>query len=410
MKKILVIGAGAAGIMAAIEAAKTAEVTLVEQKDKIGRKLMITGKGRCNITNTADLTTFIKNIPGNGKFLYSAFKNFFNDDVVKFFTTIGVKTKVERGGRVFPKSDSAFDVVNGLKNKLYDSNISLLLNTRVARLILKDNCVTGIETWAGKIILADAVILCAGGASYPLTGSDGSGIKLAQEVGHTITPLTPALVPLESDAPWIKGIQGLSLRNVKLSVFTNNKKSDELFGEMMFTHFGVTGPIILSASRAIALNMNKGKKVYLSVNLKPALNSHQVDLRIQRDFEKYKHKQVKNAMTDLLPHKLIPIILDLSYIDAEKSVSEVTKKERRQLAVILQNLSFDITKTRPLAEAIVTCGGIRVKEINPQTMQSKLVKNLYFAGEVLDIDGYTGGFNLQAAFSMGYTAGQMAVR
>lgn len=395
--------------MAAIQAAaNNNKVILLEKNTKLGKKLMITGKGRCNITNIADLSEFIKNIPGNGKFLYSAFKNFFNDDVVNFFEALGVPTKVERGGRVFPQSDRAIDVVTALADKLYDSKVELRLNTKVERIIVEDGLVTGIKMSDGNILKADAVILAAGGASYPGTGSDGSGLKLAQAVGHKIMPLHPALVPLVSEEAWVRDLQGLSLRNVRVSVFTDNKKTDEMFGEMMFTHFGVTGPIILSMSRQIALDVASGKKIYLSINLKPALTPEKLEARIQRDFQKYTRKQIKNAMIDLLPHRLIPVVLNFAYIDTEKFVNAITKKERLRLVNALQKLSFDIHGVRPIAEAIVTGGGVHVKEIDTKTMQSKLVNGLFFAGEVIDIDGYTGGFNLQAAFSMGYTAGIMA--
>lgn len=409
MKTIVVIGAGPAGMMAAIQAAaNNNKVILLEKNTKLGKKLMITGKGRCNITNIADLSEFIKNIPGNGKFLYSAFKNFFNDDVVNFFEALGVPTKVERGGRVFPQSDRAIDVVTALADKLYDSKVELRLNTKVERIIVENGLVTGIKMSDGNILKADAVILAAGGASYPGTGSDGSGLKLAQAVGHKIMPLHPALVPLVSEEAWVRDLQGLSLRNVRVSAFTDNKKTDEMFGEMMFTHFGVTGPIILSMSRQIALDVASGKKIYLAINLKPALTPEKLEARIQRDFQKYTRKQIKNAMIDLLPHRLIPVVLNFAYIDAEKFVNAITKKERLRLVNALQKLSFDIHGVRPIAEAIVTGGGVHVKEIDPKTMQSKLVNGLFFAGEVIDIDGYTGGFNLQAAFSMGYTAGIMA--
>ncbi|WP_182188491.1 NAD(P)/FAD-dependent oxidoreductase [Pectinatus frisingensis] len=410
MKKIVVIGAGAAGILAALQAAKKDDnkVILMERNDRIGRKLMITGKGRCNITNVADLPTFIKNIPGNGKFLYSAFRNFFNDDVISFFEKIGVATKVERGGRVFPQSDRAVEVVDTLCKCLYDAKVELQLNTKAMKIITADHKVTGVKTAVGQITSADVVILAAGGSSYPATGSDGNGVHLASVLGHTIEELHPALVPLETDLDWVKNLQGLSLRNVRVSVFTEGKKSAEMFGEMMFTHFGVTGPIILSLSRAIAISLSKRQKVFLTINLKPALTPEQLDARLQRDFKKYAHKQMKNAMIDLLPHRLIPIILDLAYINGEKPADQLSKKERYKLVATLRNLSVDITKSRPLAEAIVTCGGVNVKEIDPKTMQSKLIDGLYFAGEVVDVDGYTGGFNLQAAFSMGYTAGKNA--
>lgn len=408
MKKVTVIGGGPAGMMAAVQAAANgAEVTLLERNNKLGKKLMITGKGRCNITNSADLNDFIQNTPGNGKFLYSAYHNFFNDDIVNFFEKLNVPVKTERGGRIFPQSDRAADVVEGFARKLYDSSVQVRLNTKAEKILIKDNTVSGIKTERG-IIETDALILAAGGACYPLTGSDGSGIKMARLAGHTIVPLHPALVPLTSPDEWVKSLSGLSLRNIRLSIFTNGKKTDEMFGEMMFTHFGVTGPIILSLSRAVALALADGKKIYATINLKPALTPEKLDARLVRDFQKYARKQIKNAMIDLLPHRLIPIVLDLAYIDEEKNISEVSKKERAKLVEILQALPFDINGTRPMAEAIVTGGGVSVKEIDPKTMQSKLVRDLFFAGEVTDIDAYTGGFNLQAAFSMGYAAGTAA--
>lgn len=409
MRTIIVIGAGPAGMMAAMQAANSDnKIILLERNEKLGRKLAITGKGRCNITNSADLPEFIKNIPGNGKFLYSVFHCFFKEDIMKFFEEHHVPVKIERGGRVFPKSDKAHDVVNALANAMFDAGVEVRLKTKAEKLLLTNGAISGVQLGSGEQLHADALILAAGGSSYPVTGSDGIGVKLAQMAGHHITPLYPALVPLVSDDEWVKSLQGLSLRNVRVRLYANGKKVEELFGEMMFTHFGVTGPIILSMSRNAVRRIAKGEKLHLSINLKPALSVEKLLARVQRDFQKYTRKEIKNAMVDLLPHRLIPIVLDLAFIDARKSVNEISKKECMRLVHILQNLDVDIKGPRPLKEAIVTCGGVNIKEIDPKSMRSKLVNNLYFAGEVIDVDGFTGGYNLQAAFSMGYVAGMSA--
>ena len=406
MKRVIVIGGGAAGMMAALQAAKSgASVILFEKTKRVGKKLSITGKGRCNITNSADIPEIIKNIPGNGKFLNSVLRSFNSNDVINFFESIGVKTKIERGNRVFPVSDKASEVVEALINQMIELGVELLTNVRVTDILVTDEKVTGIKI-GNKIEYADSVILSVGGASYPATGSTGDGYKMAKKVGHTITNILPALVPLETEESFIKELQGVSLKNVNITLLADNKKIAEEFGEMLFTHFGVSGPIILTLSRKVAFLLNEGKVVELSINLKPALTPEQVTARVLRDFDKYKHKTAKNALVELLPNALIPIVLDLAYIAEDKHIDTVTQAERRRLVDTLRDFRLTITKTRPIEEAIVTAGGVLTKEINPKTMESKLIKGLFFAGEVIDIDGFTGGFNLQAAFSTGYAAGK----
>lgn len=411
MKNITVIGAGPAGMMAATAAARQgARVTLLEKMPRAGKKMLITGKGRCNITNTADIEGIIQNVTGNGKFLNSSLRAFDNTATTEFFNRAGVATKVERGGRVFPVSDQAADVVNAMTALLDSLGVSVLTNTRAAKIIVADGKATGVKTADGKIFTADAVILAAGGASYPATGSSGDGATMAKAAGHTVTPLLPALVPLETAEDWVRDAQGLSLRNVRATLVIDDKKEESLFGEMLFAHFGVTGPIILSLSKNAAFALAAGKFVELELNLKPALTEEKLTARIVRDFEKNKRKTVKNAMTEFVPAKLIAPILDAAYIDETKNAGDTTKEERRRLRAALQSLMLTVTKTRPLAEAIVTAGGVSVKEINPKTMESKLVQNLFFAGEVIDIDAHTGGFNLQAAFSTGFAAGTWAAK
>ncbi|MBR4903444.1 MAG: NAD(P)/FAD-dependent oxidoreductase [Selenomonadaceae bacterium] len=404
MKKIIVVGGGCAGMMSAIKAAEHgASVILFEKMPRVGRKLGITGKGRCNLTNTADTEEIIKNLPGNGKFLYSALKNFSSADTVNFFERLGVATKIERGGRIFPVSDDAIEVIDALLKKMTVLGVEVKTNSPVTEIIAKDKKIVGVMV-DGKIIKADAVILATGGASYPATGSTGDGFKFAKRLGHTITEILPALVPLEVEEN-IKSLQGLSLKNVSVKLLADGKKVSELFGEMLFTHFGVSGPIILTLSRQAAKLLSEGKFVELEINLKPALTPEQLDARILRDFDKFKRKAIKNGLTELLPAKIIPIILDRAYLDEDKKVDEITQAERRRLIEILRGLPFTITKTRPIEEAIVTSGGISVKEINPKTMESKIVSGLFIVGEVADVDGFTGGFNLQAAWSMGNAAG-----
>lgn len=407
MRKVIVVGGGAGGLMAAVSAAQAgAEVILLEKNNRLGKKLLITGKGRCNVTNTAQLQEFVKNIPGNGKFLYSVFSNFFNWDIRSFFEELDVPLKEERGGRIFPVSDKAIDIVNAFEKLLRRLAVQIKLNEAVRFLKIEQGKIIGVITEEDTVYDADAVILATGGASFPGTGTTGDGYRMAKQVGHTIIDLFPALVPLECEEEWVKDFQGLSLRNINLSVLVDGKVEKEIFGEMLFTHFGVSGPIILTLSRDIAQYLRQDKFVELSLNLKPALTKEQLDKRICRDFEKYSRKQIKNALSDLLPSKMISTVIDLAFIDEDKFVNQISKVERERLVDILQNLVMTVTKTRPLSEAIVTAGGISTKEINPKTMESKIIKDLYCVGEVVDVDAFTGGYNLQAAFSMGYVAGQ----
>ena len=408
MNNVAIIGGGAAGLLAGIAAAQDgAKVTIFEKMRIPGKKMLITGKGRCNITNACELPEIIKNLPGNGRFLNSALRGFTNDDIVYLLESNGLPTKVERGGRIFPVSDTAKDVVDTLV-KIY-SHLGGRLQTdkKVLEIVCKDGAVEGIKTIDG-FYAADAVVLAAGGASYPGTGSDGGGAKLAKKAGHSIVPLKPSLVPLEIDYPYVEDLQGLSLRNVEATLLGDGKKLGVEFGEMLFTHFGVSGPIVLSLSNLAAKALSEGKDVELVIDLKPALSEAKLDARIQRDFVEYSRKQLVNGMKDLLPQRLIPVVCDMAFLDEEKFINQISREERHRLMKTLKGFSVPITGTRPIAEAIVTAGGVSVKEINPKTMESKLVKGLYFAGEVMDVDGYTGGFNLQAAFSSGYAAGRAA--
>lgn len=412
MAKVIVIGGGAAGLLAGIAAAQNgAQATIIEKMRRPGKKMLITGKGRCNITNNCDLQEIIKNIPGNGRFLNSALRRFTNQDIVQLLEDNGLPTKVERGGRVFPVSDKAVDVVDTLVKIFKDYGGRLLLDTKVKSIAAEFGKIKGVVTEDGQRFEADAVILAAGGSSYPGTGSDGSGVKLAKAVGHSIVPLKPCLVPLESDSPYIPDLQGLSLRNIESTVYANGKKIGTEFGEMLFTHFGVSGPIILSLSKCVAEAIAAGAQdIELHIDLKPALDKDKLDARLQRDFVQYSRKQMANGMKDLLPQRLIAPVLDEAFIDEEKSVNQLSRAERQRLVDVLKAFVVPITGTRPLAEAIVTAGGVSLKEIDPKTMESKLVKGLFIAGEVMDIDGYTGGYNLQAAFSTGYAAGTFAAQ
>lgn len=405
MNTVLIIGGGAAGLMAGIAAAENgSKVTIFEKMRIPGKKMLITGKGRCNITNICELQKFIANIPGNGRFLNSVLRRFSNTDVINFFNDNGLLTKVERGGRIFPVSDKASDVVETLVRVFKSKGGQLFTDSKVLSIMLQEGMVCGVKTVNGSFY-GDRVILAAGGASYPGTGSDGSGAKLAAQTGHTIEALKPSLVPLESDNPYLQELQGLSLRNVKVTLLGNGKKLFEDFGEMLFTHYGVSGPLILSMSNTASAALDKGLELDISIDLKPALSEEKLDARIQRDFTQYSRKQLGNGLKDLLPQSMIAPVCDMAFLDEEKFINQISREERRRLLHTLKNFTIPVTGTRPLAEAIVTAGGVSVKEINPKTMESKLIKGLYFAGEVMDVDGYTGGFNLQAAFSSGYAAG-----
>ncbi len=412
MANVVIIGGGAAGLLAGIAAAQNgAQTTILEKMRRPGKKMLITGKGRCNITNDCDLQEIIKNIPGNGRFLNSALRRFTNRDIVQLLEDNGLPCKVDRGGRVFPVSDKAVDVVDTLVKIFKGYGGTLVTDCKVKNIDINNGRVTGVTTADGQKFSADAVILAAGGSSYPGTGSDGSGVKLAKAAGHTIVPLTPSLVPLESDSPYISDLQGLSLRNIEGTVYADGKKIGSEFGEMLFTHFGVSGPIILSLSKCVAEAVSKGAQdIELHIDLKPALDKDKLDARLQRDFVQYSRKQMANGMKDLLPQRLIAPVLDEAFIDEEKFVNQLSRAERQRLVNVLKAFVVPVTGTRPLAEAIVTAGGVSLKEIDPKTMESKLTAGLFFAGEVMDIDGYTGGYNLQAAFSTGYAAGTFAAQ
>ena len=406
MSKVIVIGGGPAGLMAAATAALYGnDVTLLEKNPRTGRKLVITGKGRCNITNACDNDTFISNVISNPRFLYSAINGFDTSDTVNLFNTLGVETKVERGNRVFPVSDRAMDVADAILSYAQNSGVRIRCNTAIDSLIINDCSIKGVTDTDGRKYFADAVIIATGGKSYPLTGSTGDGYKLAKSAGHTITEIVPSLVPLTIKGSECKQMQGLSLRNVSVSVLDNNKKFFDDFGELVFAHYGVSGPVILSASSHLKDFAKRNYK--LSIDLKPALDAETLDKRIIRDFEKHNLKEVGNSLSDLLPSKLIPVILNRWGIDKTTRCNVVTKEQRKALVALLKNLEFEITGTRPIDEAIITRGGIKVSEINPKTMESKICSGLYFCGEVLDVDAYTGGFNLQIAFSTGYLAGQL---
>lgn len=405
MKKIVVIGGGPAGMIAAgMAAQRGCEVHLFEKNDRLGKKLYITGKGRCNITNAGDIQDLIDHIPGNPNFLYSPFYSFSNQDVVAFFEKLGVPTKIERGNRIFPISDRAADVVDALEGFLDQNNVQVHLEDPVEKILIEENQVRGIQTKHYDLFAADRVVIATGGLSYPTTGSTGDGYRFAKAAGHKVTELLPALVPLLIKENWCKDLQGLSLRNIEIHIKNRqNKVVYKDFGEMLFTHYGVSGPVILSASRHLL--HDRQNEYTLWIDLKPALDYKTLDQRILRDFEKYHRKAFKNALDDLLPQKIIPIIIDLSQIDPEKKVNEITKEERKQLGNRIKELRCTITGTRGFKEAVVTVGGVKVDEIHPGTMESKLIPGMFFAGEVLDVDGYTGGYNLQIAFSTGYAAG-----
>lgn len=408
MSKVVVIGGGAAGMMAAITAGREGhDVSLYEKNEKLGKKLFITGKGRCNVTNACEVEELFQNVISNAKFLYSGFYSFDNQAVIRFFEEAGCKLKTERGERVFPVSDHSSDIIKTLQEEMKKCGVEIHLNTAIQNLWIEEEKIKGVifsERGKEKKASADAVIVTTGGISYPLTGSTGDGHRMAEKAGHTITKLSPALVPLEIEESYCKELQGLSLKNVRATIYQGKKELYSNFGEMLFTHYGVSGPLILSGSSFLA-KKQKETGAILRLDLKPALSEEQLDKRILRDFEENKNKQFKNAINGLFPTRLIPVMIELSGIHPDKKVNEITKEERKTFVERMKNWDMNIIGLRDYNEAIITQGGISVKEVNPSTMESKRIKNLYFAGEVLDLDALTGGFNLQIAWSTGYLAG-----
>jgi predicted Rossmann fold flavoprotein len=406
---VIVIGGGPSGMLAAGAAgARGRKTLLIEKNEKLGKKLFITGKGRCNVTNAADMDEFMSNIPKNSKFLYSAFRGLSNMDLIDLLNDMGLRTKVERGGRVFPESDKSSDVLKALGKYLDKNSVDVMLNTGVKDIKISDNKISKVILEDGRDIPCESVIICTGGLSYPQTGSTGDGLEFAKDLGHTVTDLYPSLIPLVVKEGYIKELQGLSLKNVSVKIIVDNKSIYDDFGEMLFTHYGLSGPIVLSASFYISDHLKKKKDIKFSIDLKPALSEEDLDRRVLKDFNENLNKQFKNSLDALLPQKLIPVIIKLSKIDENKEINQISKEERKQLVSLLKNLEFTITGTRPISEAIVTSGGISLKEINPKTMESKLIEGLFFAGEVMDLDAFTGGFNLQIAFSTGHAAGSNA--
>lgn len=417
MNKIIVIGGGPAGMFAAIAAAESgSQVTLLEKNEKLGKKLFITGKGRCNITNAGDMDNLFANVMTNAKFLYSAFYAYDNEQVIDFFERNGLRTKKERGNRVFPVSDHSSDVIATLQKVMREKKVKVMLHTQVNRLLVETSVgdesksiVTGVQLTDGTSMQADAVIVATGGFSYQTTGSTGDGYRFAKEVGHTVTDIRPSLVPFLAKEDYVRQMQGLSLKNVEVRILNGKKLLYQEFGEMLFTHFGVSGPLLLSASAAIKPSLTAGE-LSMFIDLKPALTEEQLDHRLLREFDEAKNKQFKNSIGALFPAKMIPVMLEISGIDPEKKVNEITKEERRHFIGLIKAFPVTLCGLRDFNEAIITKGGIKVKEVNPSTMESKLVPHLYFCGEVLDLDAMTGGYNLQIAWSTGYLAGNSAAQ
>ena len=411
--KVIVIGGGPAGIISAIAASKKGDkVVILERNKALGRKLLITGKGRCNITSALDINEFIQNVPGNGRFLYSAFQSFTNIDIINLLKENGVEVKEEIGSRIFPVSDKAEDVLNAFIKEIKKCNIEVMTGVRVKKILVKENMAIGVETESKNKILADKVILATGGKSYSITGSTGDGYEMARELGHNIIKVQGSLVPLEAEHQICQNMQGLSLKNVKIILkdVSSNKNIYEDFGEMLFTHFGVSGPTILSSSAHLLRYRNikellKNNSIKLYIDIKPALTLEELDLRVRRDFEEFKNKEFKNSLDKLLPKKMIKEFITRTNIDELKKVNEITKQERKRIVELLKRFDISIKGFRPVEEAIITAGGIDTKQIDPKTMESKIIKGLFFAGEIIDVDAYTGGFNLQIAYSTGYVAG-----
>lgn len=411
MSKVFVIGGGPSGMLAAIIAARKGhEVEIFEKNEKLGKKLYITGKGRCNLTNTCDADTFFSNVVSNPKFLYRAFHDFNNYDLIDMLQELGLPVKIERGNRAFPESDKSSDVINALKEELIRLNVIIHYKSIVTDILTKEGTFYGLKlSNEDKVYRADSIIIATGGLSYPTTGSTGDGYEFARKMGHTVTKLNPSLVPIHLKEEYANELMGLSLKNVEINVLCDNKIIYNDFGELLFTHFGVSGPVILSASSYIIQYLASNKELDLTIDLKPALTHEQLDSRILRDFEDVKNKHFKNSLDRLLPNKLIDVIIRLSEIDPEKQVNSITKEERLRLVDLLKHLTFHITKLSGYNQAVITKGGINVKEVNPSTMESKIVNNVYFVGEILDLDALTGGFNLQIAWSTAYLAGNSII-
>lgn len=405
MSKVLIVGGGAAGMFASLAAAQSGhEVLVFEKNEKLGKKLFITGKGRCNLTNACDMEQLFRAVVSNSKFLYSSFYGFTNQDTIAYFESLGLRTKMERGERVFPISDHSSDVIRVLSERMRLLGVQVFLNTTVKEIVEKEGVFHSVVLEDGRNVHGDACIIATGGLSYPSTGSTGDGLRFAEALGHQITECMPSLVPMETKEPWVKELQGLSLKNVNVTICDGKKKLYDEFGEMLFTHYGVSGPLILSASSYVGKKL-KEKELQLSIDLKPALSAEQLDRRILKEFEENQNRQFKNAIGSLFPSKLIPVMLGLSGIPSEKKVNVISKEERSYFVNLIKHFSMTLTGLRDYNEAIITRGGVRTKEVDPGTMESKLVKGVYFAGEVLDLDALTGGFNLQIAWSTAYAAG-----